>query len=264
MYSFNFQLKNGDKNVGTVYLPNNNSYGVPTIIYCHGWGASRWLNPSTKDLLEYALANNIAFVTFDNYGCGETGGDYSKMTYQRWAKCTEDVFDWIAEQDFSDKERIGCFSISSGTTTAIRFAQNTDKPAFIISVATAISTHIGMGSGGPCKVMMDNLETLLNGGTAELFGVQFPMEFFRDEIQNTAIYSMDKIKCPVFFLQGMNDNQWRISDAKLGYKLLLENGQNTKYYEVDGGDHNLDERSEICAEKSIQWLKDINIIHVQP
>lgn len=156
----------------------------------------------------------------------------------------------------------GCFSISSGTTAAIRFAQNTDKPAFIISVATAISTHIAMGSGGPCKVMMDNLEILMNGGTAELFGVQFPMEFLRDEIQNTAIYSMDKIKCPVFFLQGADDNKWRISDAKFGYNLMFENGQNAKHFVVDGGDHGLNECSEICAEKSIEWLKEINIIHV--
>jgi pimeloyl-ACP methyl ester carboxylesterase len=260
LYTYNFKLNKGDQNVGTVYLPDSNCTGMPTIIYCHGWGDSRWLNPSTKALLEKALENNMAFVTFDNYGCGETGGDYSMMTYKRWAKCTEDVFDWVAEQNFSDDTRIGCFSISSGTTAAIRFAQNTEKPAFVISVATAISTHIGMGAGGPCKVMMENLETLLSGGTAELFGVQFYMEFFRDEIKNAAIYSMDKIKCPVFFLQGANDNQWRIADAKFGYNLMLNSGKNTKHFEVEGGDHSLNERPEICAEKSIQWIRDLKII----
>lgn len=260
MYTYDFKLDSGDKNVGTVYLPDKNNMSRPVIIYCHGWGVTRSLNPSTKKLMEEALANNMAFVTFDNYGCGDTGGDFSKMTYGRWAKCVEAVYDWVAQQDFSDNSCIGCFSISSGTTAAIRFAQNTDKPNFIISVATCITSHIGMGAGGPCKVMMDHLETLMGGGTTEFFEVQFPIEFFKDELQNTPIYFMDKIKCPVFFLQGLSDNQWRISDARFGYYQMQKNGLITKHYEIEGGDHGLDECPEVCAEKSMEWLKEIGII----
>ena len=206
------------------------------------------------------IKNNIAFVAFDNFGCGETGGNYSDMTYGLWAKCTEDVFDWVANKNFSDKSKIGFFSISSGTTAALRFTQNSNKPAFVISIATAITSHIGMSNGGPVKLMLDNLDDLLSGGTAEFFGTQFPLDFYLDELKNLVVYEMDKIKCPVFFLQGANDNVWRNTDAKLGYELMKQNNQLCKYYVIDDAGHGLDEKPVECTQQCIEWLKEIRIV----
>lgn len=262
MCVFDFKLEYGYKNAGTVYLPDEKSINIPVIIYCHGWGSSnrKDLNPSTKAFMESVLELNMAFVAFDNFGCGETGGNYNDMTYGVWAKCAEDVFDWVAEEEFSDKNKIGFFAISSGTTVALRFAQNSNKPAFIISIATAITAHIGMNDGGPVKVMIDNLDDLLDGDTVELFGTSFKIDFYLDELKNLAVYSMDKIKCPVFFLQGAEDNIWRLTDAKLGYELMKQNNQVCKYFLVDDAGHGLDEKPKVCSQKSIEWLKDIDII----
>lgn len=58
---------------------------MPVIIYCHGWKGRRNLWTPTERLCEIALINNMALVTFDFFGCGETGGgNYERMTYRRW------------------------------------------------------------------------------------------------------------------------------------------------------------------------------------
>ena len=62
MFSFDFQLTTGDKNIGTVYLPHEHATNLPVIIYCHGWGGSRYLGLTVAALREQM---NCALVAFD-------------------------------------------------------------------------------------------------------------------------------------------------------------------------------------------------------
>jgi len=98
---YDFKLDYGDKNTGTVYLPDKHDGKYSVIIYSHGWDGNR--NPGA--VLQKLLGENIALVTFDYYGCGETGGDYSKMTYCRWKNNLRDILDWVIEQPFADLSR---------------------------------------------------------------------------------------------------------------------------------------------------------------
>jgi len=261
LHTFQFSLNNPDKNVGTVYLPTSDCLNIPVIIYCHGWGGSRQLNPSTNLLMQKVTSSRKAgFVTFDFFGCGETGGDYTQMTYSRWKDNLSDIVDWVTKQSWANKERIGFFAISSGTTAALRLAMECKGLAFIISVATCISTHIGMSTGGPGKIFADHIESLMNGGTAELFGVSFGIDFFKDTISNAPIMRMNDIKCPVFFLQGEADNPFRRSDAKMGFEFMQKTNQPAKYKEIKGGDHALDNRPEECVASVMNWLGEIAVI----
>ena len=95
MFTFNFKLEKGDKNAGTVYFPNENEKNLPVVIYCHGWGGKRQLWTPTEKLCEIAIGNNMALVTFDFFGCGDTGGDYRYMTYRRWKENLSIVLDYL-------------------------------------------------------------------------------------------------------------------------------------------------------------------------
>lgn len=258
-YTFDFRIDKGDKNTGTVYLPNESAKKLPVIIYCHGLGSDRQLNPSTKALFDKVLSG-AAIVTFDFYGGGETGGDFRQMTYTRWKNNLADILDWVYEQNWANKNKIGCFAFSSGTTAALRLAQEDNRLSFVISIATCISTNIGMGKGGPCKLLVDNLEGLLTGNTVEIFGVDYGIDYYIDTISNAPIYNMSKIKCPVYFLQGGSDNIYRRTDAKIGYELMQKNNLLSSYHEITNGNHELDNYPGECADKAINWLCEVGIL----
>ena len=256
MFTYDFKLPTGDFNVGTVYLPRENIVNIPIIIYCHGWGGKRQLWTPTQALCDNAMNEGIALVTFDFFGCGETGGDYRDMTYSRWKNNLSEIVSWVETQPFADKTKIGCYAFSSGSTAALRMAAEDQRLAFIISVGTCISTHYGMGSGGPAKLLADNMEKLLSDGTANIFGVDFGIDFFTDSISNAPIHTMHKISCPVLFLQGTADNTFRCADAKMGYDLTIQNRSNTKtaYMPLDGGEHELDNIAEEAMKYAFNWL----------
>lgn len=256
MFTFDFKLSTCDQNVCTVYLPSEDAVDVPVIIYCHGWDCNRKLYPTAKLLCDKAIKDGIAFVTFDFFGCGDTGGDYSQMTYTRWKNNLSEIVSWVISQSFSRKNKVGCFSVSAGTTIAMRLACEDQRLAFIISVATCISTHILMGDGGPAKLLADNLDSLVSGGTAKISGIDFGINFYLDIISNAPIYSMDKIHCPVLFLQGTADTVYRCADAKMAYDLMAHNSPQIKstYIPLEGGNHGLDNVADKAVEKIFEWL----------
>lgn len=257
MFKYDFQISNGDKNTVTVYLPNKESKNIPVIIYCHGWSMNRQLRESTEKLCEKAMAANIAFVAFDFYGRGETGGDLSLMTYMRWKNNLSDIISWCATQPFANVKKIGCYAFSSGSTTALRLAAEDSRIAFIISVGTAISTHIGMNVGGPGKVFANNYEELIAGGQIEFFGYSLRIDFYTDAISNAPIHTMRNVKCPILFLQGLKDNVFRCADAKMAYQIMKEKNLPATYIELNDGDHGLDNVADEAVEHIFNWLPSV-------
>jgi len=256
MISYDFKLTTGDKNVGTVYLPSEDAMNIPIIVYCHGWGGRRQLWTPTQVLCDNAIKAGSALVTFDFFGCGETGGDYQQMTYTRWKNNLSEIVTWVQSQSFSNNSKIGCYAFSSGSTAAFRMAAEEQRLAFIVSVGTCISTHFGMGNGGPAKILADNLNGLLSNGTANLFGVDFGIDFFVDTISNAPIHTMNKVKCPVLFLQGTADNAFRCADAKMAYDLMTNNEPHPKasYVPLEGGEHELDNIADEAMRIAFDWL----------
>ncbi|MCL2003669.1 MAG: alpha/beta fold hydrolase [Oscillospiraceae bacterium] len=254
MIFYDFKLSTGDLNVGTVYLPKENAKNLPVIIYCHGWGGRRQLWTPTQMLCNRAMEKGIALVTFDFFGCGETGGDHSKMTYTRWKENLSDIVSWVESQPFSDKEKIGCYAFSSGSTAALRLAAEDERLAFVISIGTCISSHIFMRTGGPSKWLADNLETLMSGGAVKDFG----LEFLVDTISGAPIHSMDKIACPVLFLQGTADNTFRCADAKMAFDLMSSvNPTLPTYIPLKDGTHELDNMADEAMAIVYGWLTTI-------
>jgi len=251
MFSFDFQLTTGDQNIGTVYLPNEHATNLPVIIYCHGWGGNRQLSSAAAAMRNEAMQKNFAFVAFDFYGCGETGGDYSLMRYGRWKDNFAEIFAWCINQSFADKNRIGCYSVSSGTMTALRFAAENHDIAFVISVATAISLV------WLAKTLAEHAAELLAGEKYEFLGTAFGMEFFADTVGNSPMYTMTEIACPVLFLQGGDDNPWRCADARLGYDLMKRKNLPVTHIEIPGGNHGLDNVVDQATRHTFDWLATI-------
>ena len=256
-----FRLKNGDKNFCRLYLPYKGAKNIPVIIYCHGWtkpilGGGRIYGGAPKQVRDEAIKNGMVFISFDQFGEYRTWGDNRYFTHARWGEGVNDVFVYIVQSGLSQKGLIGCFGISSGTTAAFRMEQKYQKLAFIVSVATAISNNI-INPGGPRQFYLDNKEILDNGGLVKYCGKKISKLFFEDDDKNLCIEHMDKVKCPTLFLQGDKDNSRRKQDALDGFDALKSYGVPTEYLLVEGGGHGLEERAELCAQKTVEFVKKI-------
>jgi pimeloyl-ACP methyl ester carboxylesterase len=259
MHQFDFSINAHDHLVGTAYLPAVGLENIPVLVYCHGWGGTRVLPKPQSALLQKAIRLKIAVLSFDFFGCGDSGGDFSLASYGRWTQNLEDVVDWTAAQSWANPKSIGCWGVSSGTTPCIRLSESTSKLAFVISTATCLGLFVNM-LNGPTKVFIENWEGLRSGGTAQVFGVNFPIGFFDDFIRNAPVYSLDKVKCPVFFLQGGLDNVWRKTDSLIGFETMQRYGLPVKHVLIEDGGHGLDEVPEKSANEVMTWLREIGKI----
>src|ERR687886_1300173 len=233
-----FQLAGGDRNVGTVYLPEERPPTVPVLIVCLGGVTHRQPFPFTAELCARAMNAGLAVVTFDFYSWGETAGDPRRGTYGRWAANLAHVCSYVSAQEWADARRIGALGISAGSTAVLRCAIDTHKLAAGIAVATFLGHYVSMPNG-PAKLFIDHLDTLLAGGTVELFGDQsrYGLDFFKDCIGGAPIYRLHTITCPILFLQGGADNPFRRTDARLGYEVMRAHGLPAAYQEIAAGDH---------------------------
>jgi dipeptidyl aminopeptidase/acylaminoacyl peptidase len=260
MHKTDTRLPFADRNDMSIWLPDTVEGPLPVIIYSPGFGAGKEIEPGpVLDLCRAAVRASMAFLTFTPYGWPETGGADSEFTYGRWSSNIEDIYRWVSEQKWADSDRVGCFAVSSGTTAAIRYAQRSNDLKFVISVATCLSLHVGMGDSPVRRAMQDLLEDQ-TGEIPEYFGKKVAAKFYTDSVCNAPIFRMEQTKCPIFFLQGTKDNIWRRSDAWLGFEALKRCGLPAKYKEVVNGDHGLSEHAAECVSECMNWLNEIGIV----
>ena len=58
-------------------------------------------------------------------------------------------------------------------------------------------------------------------------------------------------------MQGSLDNNRRKQDALDGYNILKQNGIYTEYFLVEGGGYGLEQKANVCAEKTIDFIKRV-------
>jgi predicted alpha/beta-hydrolase family hydrolase len=264
MEASRFQLTDGDRNVGTVYLPERRATTVSVLVVCLGGASDLQPSPLTVELCTRLTAAGVGVVTFDFYGMGETGGDPNDWTYGRWATNLTDICTYVSAQEWADGDRIGALGVSGGSTAVLRCAIETRKLAAAIAVATYLGHFVTMPNG-PAKLLIDHLDSLLAGDTVEVKGTNtvghhFGIDMLKDAISGAPIYRLQTVNCPIFFLQGGQDNVYRRSDAWLGYELLRSYDLPASYLELEAGDHVLGNVPREGADAVVAWLREIAFI----
>jgi len=250
-----FRLPDGDHNVGRIYVPEAIRSPAGAIIICHGGPGGRQFDPLEAD--RWLLNPPWVVVSFDNYACGLTGGHDPEMTFDRWGRDTADVYRFVKSLPEVNPSRVGLIGISSGSEAALRCAIDYATPAFIVSIATCASPNYG---NWPAQILCQDLEALQKGETRDCCGLPFKLGFFRDAVGHAPIYNIHKIECPVFFLQGGQDNAKRRGDALMALEYMTNANRKCKHKEILGGDHGLDNVVDIRRAEIQNWLYEIGMI----
>jgi alpha-beta hydrolase superfamily lysophospholipase len=122
---------------GILHLPNTSK--PPLVIGCHGLFATSD-SPKQIALAKQCCENGIAYFRFDHRGCGQSQGEFEKVTSVP-ARC-KDLKSAIKSVCYrlETKHPIGLFGSSMGGTVCLALASEI-KTGPIVVIAAPLSTH---------------------------------------------------------------------------------------------------------------------------
>lgn len=246
---------------GTLLLPNNISNKVPVVILISGSGPTDrdgnnpvMKNNSLKQLAE-ALANNgIASVRYDKRGIGESVKAAKSESELRFEDYISDAIDWISFVKLNPKfSKVIIIGHSEGSLIGMNAAKYADGFVSISGAGSSADIILKEQLAPKGKVVQDLCYPIIDSLKA---GVMIkdvnPMlnSLFRLSVQPYMIswfkhdpqMDIKQLKYPCLILQGDNDLQVSINDAKLlsaagnESRLLIVERMNHVLKIIDKGD----------------------------
>jgi pimeloyl-ACP methyl ester carboxylesterase len=219
---------------GTLLLPNNISGKVPVVILISGSGPTDrdgnnplMKNNSLKQLAE-ALANNgIASVRYDKRGIGESANAAKSESELRFEDYISDAVDWISFIKQNPKfSKVIVIGHSEGSLIGMNAAKNANGFVSISGAGSSADIILKEQLAPKGKVVQDLCYPIIDSLKA---GVMIkdvnPMlnSLFRLSVQPYMIswfkhnpqMDIKQLRYPCLILQGDNDLQVSINDAKL-------------------------------------------------
>lgn len=173
----------------------------PTVILLHGF-TSKGNNLTNKYLVEKLNSLNIATVCVDLSGHGSSGGTIADQTVTKAKFEIKAVVNWIIEQNWVDTSRISILGSSFSGNAAILFASESNilhSLALKSPVTNYFDVRLRQLGTERIEEWKRNGEIVLNDGTLSGYA-------FITDLSNFDSYEeIKKINCPVFVVQGDND-----------------------------------------------------------
>ena len=104
---------------GMLHKPDQVEGKIPLVIIFHGFGGNK-MGPNfvLVRLSRLLSENKIASVRFDFAGSGESDGDFMDMTISGEVEDANNIFEYVKNLNFVDKENIGVLGFSMGGAVA--------------------------------------------------------------------------------------------------------------------------------------------------
>lgn len=134
--------RNGKTLRGIATIPDGNG-PFPCVLFLHGFGGNIYGYKGLNTRIARDLAEaGTACVRFDFYGNGESEGEFEDMTFSGLYEDAEDMFVWIAQQNFADPERLYLSGQSMGGYVAASCAPKL-KPRGLMLLCPGASMWYG-------------------------------------------------------------------------------------------------------------------------
>jgi hypothetical protein len=132
-------LSDGQRIVGTLFIPENIKEKKPGAVFFHGMTSSE---KNYIPISEKLAGQGIVTLTLSTRGHGESEGDFNSLTVNDAVKDGLAAYDFMAQQDFIDAGRIGLCGASVGAAISAIVAAQRRVKSLIVRVPAAYSTEM--------------------------------------------------------------------------------------------------------------------------
>jgi len=254
---WNFTASNGKEIVGRIHFPPDFTADRkwPCIVYYYG-GTSP-VNRSFGGRYPKNLwaANGYVVYVLQPSGATGFGQEFSTAHVNDWGKITAgEIIDgtkkFLAAHDFVDPGRVGCIGASFGGFMTQLLVTKTDVYAAAVSHAgiSDITSYWGEGYWG-------------YGYNAVSAAESFPWNRPDIYIEQSPLFSADKVTTPLLLLHGTGDTNVPPGESEQMYAALKILGKEVEYIRVEGENHwIIDYKKRIVWHNAIvswfdKWLK---------
>ena len=243
---WNFVSEDGTTIQGRYYLPPHfdSTKTYPMLVYYYGG-----TTPTVRSLeFSYSMhmyaALGYVVYTLNPSGTIGFGQEFSARHVNAWGIRTADEIilgtkQFCRTHAFVDSTKVGCFGASYGGFMTMYLQTQTDFFAAAISHAgiSALTSYWGEGNWGIGYCAAANADSY-PWNNRELFVNQSPL------------FSADKIKTPLLLLHGDKDSNVPVGESIQMYNALRILGKTVEFIEVEGEDHGV-----VDYHKRIRWAK---------
>ncbi len=201
---------------------------VPAVMNLHGFGGNKCGYKNLHVQQARALeANGVAFVRFDFYGNGESDGEFENMTFTSLMEDAEDIYNWVLEQEWVDKDQVILMGHSMGGYVASTMAPRL-KPAKLILQAPGAAMWIGG---------LERVQAMEEQGifSADVEGLCFSTTFNKTMHPYEPFAAAKGYEGPVLLIKGSED---QMVYEEICQKYMDVYGENCTFTLVEGGNHN--------------------------
>lgn len=225
------------KLAGTLFIPNS-SKNLPAEIFYHGMVSKS--KPRYNKRAEILAENGIAALTFDFRGCGESAGKIGELLISDWFDDAVLAFDYLVNQDFVDKERVGISGKSFGGYMAALVSEKRNVKSMVLQAPA---------------VYPNNLFNQPYLASKEFADKRLKYRLSEKALDNKAIRAISKYKSPLLIVGSELDD---ICPRKIveGYYDRCPS-KNKEIHWIKDADHKLSKENwnKEYTNKMVKWFK---------
>lgn len=185
----------------TIVRSEGESKKHPIVIMAPGFTSSRE-NKTNSEISKRLLSHGISSVMVDLSGHGESEGDISDQTILKAEKELECVVDHVKMFDWVNTSKIALLGASfSGNSMILLASENSEICALGLKspITDYVGTRIHQLGKNALEEWKNSSSIILNDGTTSKY------QFIIDAKKTNTYKSVEKVQCPIYIVQGDND-----------------------------------------------------------